>query len=233
MKTFLLVLSLLSFNSLFAQTPLSLEEVKSMMLKNAHLFNHFTESSVYRQVSKEQQTSADGKVCEYEEISLITILLAPKIDSGFGIEIYTLTDYSEKPLTENTCGDDIKSGSTKGVMLFPMPTFSLQDFRDLDLEQKKYFLTDEGLVLEVNGSEKCLYDYNVPLIFNPIRCENETGIISSTSIMPNADLEKTYDEIKDFKVTFPYTSGPESSSFRELSLTFGEILKNWKNSLKN
>ena len=97
---------------------------------------------------------------------------------------------------------------------------------------RRFPLTEEGYLLEVGETGTSVYDFNVPFAFNPIRFEDETEVISTKTRRPDANLEKIYEEIKEFPVSTPYISGPNEIRNMELPQKFGEILTNWKNSSK-
>lgn len=231
MKKFLLVFIFLT-STLFAQTPLTPEEVKAIVLQNAHLLQKFTEGSVFRMISKEQEVNSKGEICEYESIADVTVLLVPEFEEGDPPKIYFLQEVFHKPLTENTCDKITNPGKVKLLHLMEPPTLSLKGYRDFDFVSGKNFLTDDGLILNEDENEKCLYDLKVPLMFNPIRCENDLGVTDSITKLKDAELEAVYQEIKNLPVLMNYPSAPNEFSTMELPLKFGEVLEHWKNQPK-
>ncbi len=232
MKKFFLIITLFS-KSLFAQTPLSLEEVKALILQNVNNLSYYKQGSVFQEISRQYQKTADGRICEYESTRIDTLLLVPEQEDEIPSEIYFLTEGSDKPITVEICGDLIKTETAKMIFLFSPPVPTLKWFADFKFENEKYFKTDDGLIVAESDSEKCFYDFNMPLMFSEIRIENNTGVIDSTTKMPDANLEVVYEGLKDLPVYIMYPSGPTASDGMELTKKFGEILKEWKASQEN
>jgi hypothetical protein len=227
MKKFLLIFIFLISN-LFAQTPLSLDEVKAIIFQNADALSQYQQGSVFRIISRKSQQTPDGKICEFETTRIDTVLLAPEQDDSF-FEIYLLMESSAKPITVDTCGDLIKTDSEKMIFLMAPPVPSLKWFANFNLEDEKYFQTDDGLIYSERESDKWYHDFKMPLFYSEIRWEDKsTGANQIITKMPDANLEIIYSGIKELPVAIMYPSGPNDASLMELPKKFGEILEEWR-----
>lgn len=229
MKMLLIILLFIPL-SLFSNERISGEEVKNLLIENFNKLNNYVEGSVYQLRNSLMETTENGLECKYENFWEITFLKVSKDHSGFYLYFEAYNKMDEGSPNYDECAKIIlirKMSQIEMINDYLAPGIIF--LNELSHSKKEYFRTSDGLIISSDGKEECYMDLNMPYFFMNIKCVNDGAIISQIQKLPDAKLEVLYEKLKDNKISSSYPSGPNTSTSYELPMTFGELLKEWKN----
>jgi hypothetical protein len=228
MKMLLITLLFISF-SLEAREKITGEEVKNLIMENIGHLNNYVEGSVYQMRQTEKKTGENGLECQYESFMDFTVLLVSKdpLSSYLYAEVYNRLEEGTPNYDE--CAKIVLTPKMEFVALFDKeisPT--IEELNEISHSNDEYFKTDDGLIISSDGKEECFMDLKTPYLFMETKCISDGVITSQTQKLPDADLKVLYKKLKNSKIIGSYPSGPDASTSYELPMTFGEVLKEWK-----
>jgi hypothetical protein len=216
--------------SLFANERISGDQVKNLLIDNFNKLNNYVEGSVYQLRSSLKETTENGLECKYESFWDITFLLVSKDHSGLYLYFEAYNKMDEGSPNYDECAKTILI--PKISLLEMMDDYlapGIKYLNELSHTNKEFFRTSDGLIISSDGKEDCYMDLNMPYFFMNTKCFSDGVLTSQIQRLPDANLEVLYNKLKDNKISRSYPSGPNTSSSYELPMTFGELLKEWKN----